>query len=151
MQSPSATSATSATSAITARTTNAILRLSKDCTQEATHQPNPPPSFIFPRERRPETESKHPQLHLTGNLLPMINYSEQKYAASTIEVNYVEGPDNGPPMVLIHGLGSRWTAWDPVIDQFAEKWHVYAIDLRGHGDSGRVPDGYGFVDYLYCP
>ena len=77
----------------------------------------------------------------------MIKYSEQKYAANTIEVNYVEGPDNGPPMVLIHGLGSRWTAWDPVIDQFAEKWHVYAVDLRGHGDSGRVPGGYGFVDY----
>ena len=77
----------------------------------------------------------------------MINYSEQKYASSTIEVNYIEGPDNGPPMVLIHGLGSRWAAWDPVIDQFAEKWHVYAVDLRGHGDSGRVPGGYGFVDY----
>ena len=77
----------------------------------------------------------------------MISYSEQKYAASTIEVNYVEGPDNGPPMVLVHGIGGRWAAWDPVIDQLAEKWHVYAVDLRGHGDSGRVPDGYGFVDY----
>jgi len=77
----------------------------------------------------------------------MINYSEQKHAAGTIEVNYVEGPDNGPPMVLVHGIGGRWSAWDPVIDQFAEKWHVYAVDLRGHGDSGRVPDGYGFVDY----
>ena len=77
----------------------------------------------------------------------MINYSEQKYASSTIEVKYVEGPDNGPPMVLIHGLGARWAAWDPVIDQFAEKWHVYAVDLRGHGDSGRVPDSYAFVDY----
>jgi len=77
----------------------------------------------------------------------MIKYSEQKYATSTVEVNYVEGSDNGPPVVLIHGLGSRWTDWDPVIDQFAEKWHVYAVDLLGHGDSGRVHDGYGFVDY----
>jgi hypothetical protein len=31
----------------------------------------------------------------------MIKYSEQKYAANTIEVNYVEGPDNGPPMVFM--------------------------------------------------
>ena len=77
----------------------------------------------------------------------MTNYSEQKYAASAIEVNYVEGPRYGPPMVLVHGLGGRWSAWGPVIDQFAEEWHVYAIDLRGHGDSGRVPNGYGFVDY----
>ena len=76
-----------------------------------------------------------------------MKYHEQKFTASAIEVNYAEGPDNGPPLVLIHGLGGRWTNWEPVIDQFATKWHVYAIDLRGHGDSGRVPGGYGFSDY----
>ena len=62
-------------------------------------------------------------------------------------MNYAEGPDNGPPMVLIHGLGGRWANWESVIDQFAQRWHVYAIDLRGHGDSGRVEGGYTFDDY----
>ncbi len=77
----------------------------------------------------------------------MPQFPVKKFAASTTDVNYVEGPDNGPPMVLIHGLGSRWTGWEPVMDQFSERWHVYAVDLRGHGDSGRVPDGYEFNDY----
>lgn len=76
-----------------------------------------------------------------------MKYTERKYTASTIELNYAEGPVNGPPMLLIHGLGGRWTNWEPVIDQFATRWHVYAVDLRGHGDSGRVPGGYAFNDY----
>ena len=66
----------------------------------------------------------------------MTAYPEKKFQARTIEVNYAEGPDNGPPLLLIHGLGGHWANWEPVIDQFAEDWHVYAIDLRGHGDSG---------------
>jgi pimeloyl-ACP methyl ester carboxylesterase len=77
----------------------------------------------------------------------MTNYPEKKFAASTIEVNYAEGPDNGPPLVLIHGIGSRWASWAAVIDDFAKDWHVYAVDLRGHGDSGRTPNKYRFIDY----
>ncbi len=77
----------------------------------------------------------------------MTNYPEKTFTASTIDVNYAEGPDNGPPVVLIHGIGGRWLNWSPVIDQLAESWHVYAIDLRGHGDSGRVAGGYRFIDY----
>jgi pimeloyl-ACP methyl ester carboxylesterase len=78
----------------------------------------------------------------------MTNYTEKKFAASTVEVNYAEGADNGPPMVLIHGIGGRWANWSPVIDQFSADWHVYAIDLRGHGDTGRTPGEYRFIDYL---
>lgn len=77
----------------------------------------------------------------------MTSYPEKKFAASTTEINYAEGSNNGPPMVLIHGLGGRWPNWEPVMDKFAASWHVYAIDLRGHGDSGRVPGGYEFSDY----
>ncbi|MEE8045913.1 MAG: alpha/beta hydrolase [Dehalococcoidia bacterium] len=77
----------------------------------------------------------------------MPDYTEQKFAASTIELNYAEGPDSGPPLVLLHGIIGRWGEWGSVIDQFAADWHVYAVDLRGHGDSGRVAGGYRFGDY----
>ena len=77
----------------------------------------------------------------------MTNYSEKQFTASTVKVNYAEGPDNGPPLVLIHGIGGRWVKWSSVIDQFAENWHVYAIDLRGHGDTGHITDSYRFIDY----
>lgn len=77
----------------------------------------------------------------------MTDFTEKKFTASTVEVNYAEGPNNGPPLVLIHGIGGRWINWSPVIYQFAESWHVYAIDLRGHGDTGNIADSYRFIDY----
>jgi pimeloyl-ACP methyl ester carboxylesterase len=46
-------------------------------------------------------------------------------------------------MVLLHGLGERSTGWAPVTAQFAECFRVFALDLRGHGDSD-WPGAYSF-------
>ena len=62
-------------------------------------------------------------------------------------INYAEGPDNGPPMLLIHGISGRWQDWLSVVDAFAKRWHIYAVDLRGHGKSSWVPDGYHWRSY----
>lgn len=42
---------------------------------------------------------------------------------------------DGPPMVLLHGLGERASGWDPVRAALAADHTTYAVDLRGHGDS----------------
>ncbi|WP_130345612.1 alpha/beta fold hydrolase [Herbihabitans rhizosphaerae] len=41
----------------------------------------------------------------------------------------------GEPLVLLHGIGHRWQAWQPVIDRLAERHDVIAIDLPGFGSS----------------
>jgi len=41
----------------------------------------------------------------------------------------------GEPLVLIHGIGHHWRAWEPVIDDLARTNDVYAIDLPGFGRS----------------
>jgi pimeloyl-ACP methyl ester carboxylesterase len=46
-------------------------------------------------------------------------------------------------MVLLHGLGERGTSWTPVLAPLAERYRVYALDLRGHGDSD-WPGRYSF-------
>jgi pimeloyl-ACP methyl ester carboxylesterase len=46
----------------------------------------------------------------------------------------------GEPLVLIHGIGHRLQAWEPVFDRLAEHHEVIAIDLPGFGESP-VPDG----------
>jgi pimeloyl-ACP methyl ester carboxylesterase len=46
-------------------------------------------------------------------------------------------------MVLLHGLGERAASWDPVLDALADRFRVYALDLRGHGDSD-WPGAYSF-------
>jgi pimeloyl-ACP methyl ester carboxylesterase len=49
----------------------------------------------------------------------------------------------GPPLVLLHGLGSHAGVWDPVLPRLAEHHDVLAIDMPGFGRSaprGRVYD-----------
>lgn len=52
-----------------------------------------------------------------------------------------------PPVVLLHGIGSRGQSWWPVIDPLAARFHLYALDLRGHGASGKPERGYLLEDY----
>jgi pimeloyl-ACP methyl ester carboxylesterase len=42
---------------------------------------------------------------------------------------------SGEPLVLLHGIGHHWRAWEPVIDRLAETHDVIAVDLPGFGHS----------------
>jgi pimeloyl-ACP methyl ester carboxylesterase len=42
---------------------------------------------------------------------------------------------SGPPLVLVHALGTDRHMWDPVIDRLAGQRDVIAIDMPGFGDS----------------
>ncbi len=42
---------------------------------------------------------------------------------------------SGPPVVLLHGLGDSHDLWRHQIGPLAERHHVIAFDLRGHGRS----------------
>ncbi|WP_328389264.1 alpha/beta fold hydrolase [Nocardia sp. NBC_00416] len=45
----------------------------------------------------------------------------------------------GEPLVLVHGVGSRWQVWEPIIDALAEHFDVIAVDLPGFGESAPLP------------
>jgi pimeloyl-ACP methyl ester carboxylesterase len=58
------------------------------------------------------------------------------------EVDIVfERRGDGPPLLLMHGIGHRWQAWEPVIDILAEERDVIAVDLPGFGASPPLPAG----------
>jgi pimeloyl-ACP methyl ester carboxylesterase len=67
---------------------------------------------------------------------------ERTFDTGEVRLNYAEGPPNGPPLVLLHGLGRRWQVFLPVIPALSLRWHIFAPDLRGHGRSSRVARGY---------
>ncbi|HEV8194442.1 MAG TPA: alpha/beta hydrolase [Ktedonobacterales bacterium] len=77
---------------------------------------------------------------------PML--AEHGFDTGDVALNYAEGPDAGPPLVLIHGGGSHWQGFLPVIPALALQWHVYALDLRGHGRSDWTPPHYRLDDYV---
>jgi pimeloyl-ACP methyl ester carboxylesterase len=72
---------------------------------------------------------------------------EHSFNTGVVDINYAEGPPNGPPLVLLHGGSTRWQSLQPAIGFFLPRWHIYAPDLRGHGLSGRVPGSYRLQDY----
>ncbi|MFJ4716314.1 alpha/beta fold hydrolase [Streptomyces sp. NPDC088785] len=49
----------------------------------------------------------------------------------------VSGPPDAAPLLLLAGLGEGAVDWAPVAPEFARDHRVYALDLRGHGHSGR--------------
>lgn len=52
-----------------------------------------------------------------------------------------------PPLVLLHGIGSRGESWWPVIDPLAQHFQIFQVDLRGHGASSKPERGYVVEDY----
>jgi pimeloyl-ACP methyl ester carboxylesterase len=46
-----------------------------------------------------------------------------------------------PPVVLLHGITSSALSWVRVGPALANRYRVYALDLRGHGDSVRATPG----------
>jgi pimeloyl-ACP methyl ester carboxylesterase len=72
---------------------------------------------------------------------------EHEFDTGEVRLNYAEGPAHGPPLVLLHGLGRRWQVFLPVIPALSMRWHIFAVDLRGHGKSSHVARGYHGPQY----
>lgn len=44
---------------------------------------------------------------------------------------------NGPPLILIHGLGMKAESWGLQVDTLSASNRIYIVDLPGHGESAR--------------
>lgn len=58
----------------------------------------------------------------------------------------------GAPIVLVHGIGSRWQCFEPILDRLAEEHETIAIDLPGFGatplQAGVRPGPRGYAEWL---
>jgi len=71
-------------------------------------------------------------------------FSEKKFNTGKITINYVEGPNNGKPILFIPGQMEFWQGYKLVIPHFSKKYHVFAVDIRGHGKSTKTPGDYSY-------
>jgi pimeloyl-ACP methyl ester carboxylesterase len=71
--------------------------------------------------------------------------------------HYVDWGGSGTPLVMLHGLSGHARTWDHTAEALSDRYHVLALDQRGHGDSdwasryGLRPmaqDLLGFLDAL---
>jgi pimeloyl-ACP methyl ester carboxylesterase len=52
-------------------------------------------------------------------------------------IHYLEAGSSGPTVILLHGLGDDATTWAQTIPALASKYHVYAPDQIGFGQSDK--------------
>lgn len=64
-------------------------------------------------------------------------FVEKRAEIDGVTLTYGEGPDNGPPLLLIHGQATDWKSYAPVLPALAEDFQVIAVDVPGHGGSNR--------------
>jgi pimeloyl-ACP methyl ester carboxylesterase len=62
-------------------------------------------------------------------------------------VTYVEAGDEGPLLVLVHGITSAADTWRSVVGPLAENHRVIAPDLLGHGRSAKPRGDYSLGAY----
>ena len=66
---------------------------------------------------------------------------------AAVDVSYtVSG--SGPPLYMVHGIGSRKETWTTITEAFADDFTCVAIDLRGHGESPVPPVPYTLDDLI---
>src|ERR1035438_6478259 len=58
------------------------------------------------------------------------------------ELHYVAAGTEGPPVLLVHGFPETWWTFHKLIPLLAASHRVYAVDLRGFGDSDNWPGAY---------
>ncbi len=77
-----------------------------------------------------------------------IMLQEKTFAASAANLNYLDyGPSSAAPLVMLHGGAWRWQEYLSLIPSLGQRWHIYALDLRGNGRSGWVPNKYRLQDF----
>jgi pimeloyl-ACP methyl ester carboxylesterase len=59
-----------------------------------------------------------------------------------IQLHYVETGTTGSPILLVHGFPETWWAFHKLIPLLAANHRVFAVDLRGFGDSGNEAGEY---------
>lgn len=68
-------------------------------------------------------------------------YVEKTASVNEVDFSYVEGPDNGPPLMLLHAQLMDWFDYSRVMPDLAKDYHVFVVDYQGHGTT-TYPDDY---------
>ena len=84
-------------------------------------------------------------------MLQKANPREGFFQSQRLNLHYVEwGRDGADPVLLVHGFRDHCRSWDFVARALESNYHIFAVDLRGHGDSDWNNSGtYCLDDHIY--
>ena len=96
---------------------------------------------------------KNRQIQIGDQNLELVNdenftkIQEYTFNREGILLNYAELLSNSSPLLLLHGGSSQWHNFESLLPDLAADWHLYALDLRGHGQSGWANGRYRLQDF----
>jgi pimeloyl-ACP methyl ester carboxylesterase len=88
------------------------------------------------------------------------SFTSRKVAIDGLNFHYTDWSGDGPPLLMLHGLGGHARTWDHTAAALSDQYHVLALDQRGHGDTDWAPryglrpmaqDLLGFMNALDLP
>lgn len=59
----------------------------------------------------------------------------------------IKNDQNKPWLIMIHGFTQNHKIFDQQVNEFAGKFNILLVDLRGHGGSDHLPGPYGIEEY----
>jgi pimeloyl-ACP methyl ester carboxylesterase len=83
---------------------------------------------------------------MTGGMLPTSKF----VTANGLRLHYLEWGRDGMPLVLcVHGYTSSAQAFNALARHLQDRFHIIALDVRGHGESAWSPTGaYEYADQV---
>lgn len=85
------------------------------------------------------------------NTLQGVEFKQAFYDAGGVRTRAIEAGD-GPVLIFLHGTGGHAEAYVRNLEAHAQHFHVYAIDMVGHGytdmPAGADYEMQGYVDHL---
>ncbi len=88
---------------------------------------------------------------MTIELFPPVTFSamampeRQTLVLNKFQFSYLEWQQGETPLLLLHGLADQGIVWSSLGDTLADRYHIVAPDMRGHGNSSKTKDGYTFA------
>jgi esterase len=67
------------------------------------------------------------------------DFTSRNVGIGGLTFHYVDWGGSGAPLVMLHGLSGHARTWDHTAAALSDRYHVLALDQRGHGDSDWAP------------
>lgn len=74
------------------------------------------------------------------------NRGKEEVLDVQFSLHYLEAGE-GQPLILVHGIGQSIYTWRKNFEELSQQFHVYAIDLPGHGFSGKPQISYSVEEF----
>ena len=75
-------------------------------------------------------------------------FQKQFFDTGKVKINYLDyGSSSAEPLVMLHGGAWCWREYLSLIPSLSQRWHAYALDLRGNGRSGWVAGHYRLENF----